>query len=94
VRIYEYQPVMVHAKTFVVDGLWSSIGTLNFDNRSLALNNESNLVMLDASLGNAMTAMFFSDLEHAVEIKLETFTRRPFTERMLEKGANLLSRLL
>ena len=38
VRIYEYQPVMVHAKTFVVDGLWSSIGTLNFDNRSLALN--------------------------------------------------------
>jgi cardiolipin synthase A/B len=94
VRIYEYQPVMVHAKTFVVDGLWSSIGTLNFDNRSLALNNESNLVMLDAPLGNAMTAMFFSDLEHAVEIKLETFTRRPFTERMLEKGANLLSRLL
>ena len=94
VRIYEYQPVMVHAKTFVVDGLWSSIGTLNFDNRSLALNNESNLVMLDATLGDAMTAMFFSDLEHAEEIKLETFARRPFTARILEWGANLFSRLL
>ena len=94
VRIYEYQPVMVHAKTFVVDGLWSTIGTLNFDNRSLALNNESNLVMLDAALGDAMTAMFFSDLDHAVEIKLEAFSRRPFTERLMELSANLLSRLL
>jgi cardiolipin synthase len=94
VRLYEYQPVMVHAKTFVVDNYWSSIGTLNFDNRSLALNNESNLVMLDAPLGNAMTAMFFSDLEHAVEVKLETFMRRSLMERMLEAGSNILSRLL
>jgi cardiolipin synthase len=94
VRIFEYQPVMVHAKTFVVDNYWSSIGTLNFDNRSLALNNESNLVMLDAPLGNAMTAMFFSDLEHAVEVKLETFMRRSLKERMLEASSNILSRLL
>ena len=94
VRIYEYRPVMVHAKTFVVDGLWSSIGTLNFDNRSLALNNESNLVMLDAALGDAMTSMFFSDLEHAVEIQLDTFRQRPFTDKVLEWGSNLLSRLL
>jgi cardiolipin synthase len=94
VRVYEYQPVMVHAKTFVVDGLWSTIGTLNFDNRSLALNNESNLVVLDATIGNAMTSMFLSDLDHALEIKLETFVHRSWTERMLERGANLLSRLL
>ena len=94
VRIYEYKPAMVHAKTFVIDGVWSSIGTLNFDNRSLALNNESNLVMLDTTLGNAMTAMYLSDLEHSVEIKLETFQRRPFTQRVLEFGANLFSRLL
>ena len=94
VRIYEYTPVMIHAKTFVVDGHWSTIGTLNFDNRSLALNNESNLVVLDATIGNAMTSMFLSDLEHAVEIKLETFARRPWTQRILENGANLLSRLL
>jgi cardiolipin synthase len=94
VRIYEYQPVMVHAKTFVVDGFWSSIGTLNFDNRSLALNDESNLVMLDSALGDAMTTMFFSDLEHAMEVKLDTFRQRPFTDRVLEWSSNLLSRLL
>ena len=94
VRIYEYKPVMVHAKTFVVDGLWSTIGTLNFDNRSLALNVESNLVVLDAAIGSAMTSMYLSDLDHATEIKLDTFVQRPWTERLLEKGANLLSRLL
>ncbi len=47
VRIYEYQPTMMHAKTFVVDGVWSTVGSLNFDNRSLVFNNESNLVALD-----------------------------------------------
>ncbi len=94
VRIYEYLPSMVHAKTFVIDGVWSSIGTLNFDNRSLALNNESNLVILDPTIGNAMTAMYLSDLEHAKEIKLETFARRPFTSRVKEWGASLFSRLL
>ena len=94
VRIYEYQPVMIHSKTFVVDGLWSSVGTLNFDNRSLALNNESNLVALDASLATAMTAMFFDDLSRSMEIKLESFQRRPLRQKLLERGANLLSRIL
>jgi cardiolipin synthase len=94
VRIYEYQPVMIHAKTFVVDGFWSSIGTLNFDNRSLALNNESNLVILDAATGAAMTAMYLADLEHALEIELETFLRRPWTDKLLEWGAHMGSRLL
>ena len=42
VRIYEYQPTMMHAKTFIIDGTWGSIGSMNFDNRSLAFNNESN----------------------------------------------------
>ena len=94
VRVYEYDPVMIHAKTFVVDGLWSSVGTLNFDNRSLALNNESNLVSLDASLAATMTSMFFDDLERSTEIKLEQFRQRPWHDRLFERGANLLSRIL
>ena len=94
VRIYEYKPVMIHSKTFVIDGLWSSIGTLNFDNRSLALNNESNLVALDGSLATAMTAMFFDDLAHSTEIKLEQFQRRSWRQKLLEQGANMLSRIL
>lgn len=94
VRIYEYLPTMIHSKTFVIDGQWSSIGTLNFDNRSLALNNESNLVVLDETIGSAMTSMFFSDLEHSIEIDLQKFMGRPWTERIMEWGANMISRLL
>jgi cardiolipin synthase len=94
VRIFEYRPVMIHSKTLVVDGLWSSVGTLNFDNRSLAMNNESNLVALDRSLATAMTAMFFDDLAHSTEIKLGQFERRSWRQKLLEQGANMLSRVL
>ena len=62
VRIYEWQPTVMHAKTFVVDGLWSTVGSMNFDNRSLALNDESTLMILDADTGAQMNAIFFDDL--------------------------------
>jgi cardiolipin synthase len=94
VRIYEYQPTMIHSKTIVVDGLWSSVGSMNFDNRSLAFNNESNLVVLDSGFGAAMDSTFFQDLRHAQEIKLDEFRRRSPWERLLEIGAVTLSRLL
>ena len=94
VRIYEYTPTMIHAKTMVVDGTWGTVGSLNFDNRSLAFNNESNLVALDTAMGGAMNRMFLEDLRYSKEITLPVFTERPWTEKALETGANLLSRLL
>jgi len=94
VRIYEYLPTTLHSKTFVVDALWSTVGSMNFDNRSLALNDESNLVSLDSTLGAALVAMFESDLKHAKEITLEEHNRRPWKERVFETASNLLSRLL
>jgi cardiolipin synthase len=74
--------------------LWSSVGTMNFDNRSLALNNESTLVVHDQALGAAMDSLFLEDLHFAREITLDTFRRRPWRERLLERGASLLSRAL
>jgi cardiolipin synthase len=94
IRIYEYQPTMMHSKTFIVDGLWGSIGSMNFDNRSLAFNNESNLVFLDSSQGALMNATFADDLTRAKEITLAEFRQRPWYHRLLEDGAGLLSRLL
>lgn len=94
IRIYEYQPTMVHSKTMVVDGLWGTVGSLNFDNRSLAFNNESNLVTLDSTVGAAMDSMFLADLRYSKEIEPAEFARRPWTEKALEMGANVLSRLL
>ena len=94
IRIYEYQPTMMHSKTFIVDGMWGSIGSMNFDNRSLAFNNESNLVFLDATLGAEMNATFMDDLTRSKEITLAEFRQRPWHHRMLENAARLLSRIL
>lgn len=93
-RVYEYQPSTLHAKTFVVDGRWTSIGTMNFDNRSLSLNDESTLVVLDSATGRAMERVFFDDLRHSKEIDLAEFRRRSWTERVAEWAANQITRLL
>jgi cardiolipin synthase A/B len=94
IRIYEYQPSMMHAKTFIVDGMWGSIGSMNFDNRSLAFNNESSLVFLDQVVGAQMDATFMDDLTQAKEITLPEFQRRPWYDHVIEDGAAIFSRLL
>ena len=94
VRIYEYQPAMMHSKTFIVDGMWGSIGSMNFDNRSLAFNNESNLVFLDAGFGAQLNATFMDDLTRSQEILLPEFVKRPWYDKAIENGAALMSRLL
>jgi cardiolipin synthase len=94
VRIYEYEPSMMHSKSFIVDGIWGSIGSMNFDNRSLAFNNESNFVFLDAPFGAQMNATFTDDLTRSKEIILSEFEKRPWYTHLIENGAGLLSRLL
>jgi cardiolipin synthase len=94
VRIYEYLPTMMHAKTFVVDGAWGTIGSMNFDNRSIAFNVETNLLFLDLDLGAAMESIFMADLGHSREIVLSEFERRGLMARMFEAGAALLQRVL
>jgi cardiolipin synthase A/B len=94
VRIYEYQPTMMHAKTLVVDGLFSAVGSMNFDNRSIAFNNESQLLALDPRIGATMDSIFIDDLRYSSEIKLETFRKRPWTGKVLEWGAVKLRRIL
>lgn len=93
-RIYEWQPSVLHSKTFVVDGLWTSIGSMNFDNRSLALNDEATLMILDERVGEQMVAIFLDDLRHSQEIVMEQFGRRWWIERVAEDTSNTLERLL
>lgn len=94
VRLYEWQPTTLHAKTFVVDGMWSTVGSMNFDNRSMALNDESNVMVLDRTVGDEMHRIFIDDLQHAREVKLEAFRARSWFQRLAERGANWLTRLL
>ena len=85
---------MIHSKTFIADGIWGTIGSMNFDNRSLAFNNESNLVFLDPAQGAQLDSTFFDDLSRSQEIILSEFQKRPWYKHVIENGAALLSRLL
>ena len=53
IEVYEYQPAMMHTKAMVVDGVLSIVGSANFDNRSLELNDELNVAVFDPALGGA-----------------------------------------
>ena len=94
IRIFEYRPTMVHAKTLVADGCWSVVGSMNFDNRSLAHNDEVALVAWDADVAAQLEAAFRRDLEHCTEITAESWARRGLLTRALEPVARLLGRLI
>lgn len=94
VRIWEYQPAMMHAKTIVVDGGWLSVGSMNADNRSMSFNEESNLVVLDDGAGQKMEGLFLEDLGYAEEIKLETFRKRGIAAKVAEHACHLIWRVL
>ncbi|MEO5903301.1 MAG: phospholipase D-like domain-containing protein [Gemmatimonadaceae bacterium] len=94
VRIFEYQPAMMHAKTIVVDGAWLSVGSMNADNRSISFNEESNLVVLDARAGQQMEAIFLEDLTFAKEIDPKEFGNRGWKEKIAEKACHMIWRVL
>lgn len=78
VRIFEYLPRVLHAKTALADGKWSMIGTSNLDYRSVFLNYEVNLFSSDPSLGQALRDQFLADLAESEEISLDVWSRRHF----------------
>jgi cardiolipin synthase A/B len=94
VRIWEYQPVMMHAKTIVVDQRWLSVGSMNADNRSMSFNEESNLVVLDQESAEQMESCFLEDLTYSEKIKLDKFRQRGWAERAAEKACHLIWRVL
>ena len=94
VRIWEYSPTMIHAKTIVADQCWCAVGTMNFDNRSLALNDEVVYIMHDGEVARKLHDAFLEDLEYAVELKLDDFSKRGRVERLKEQFWVTWSRLL
>lgn len=94
VRIFEFAPTMMHAKTLVADGMWTSIGTMNFDNRSMVFNNESNLNVLDATIGATLDSAFLNDIKYSKEITLADFKKRGLLQRIFEMGSSAMARLL
>ena len=90
VAIHEYQPTMFHCKVLVVDGLWVSVGSTNFDSRSFELNDEANLNIVDADFARRQREIFEADLARSKTITLQQWERRPLSEKLLEHAAALL----
>jgi cardiolipin synthase len=85
VEIYNYQGAALHAKTAVFDGCWSIIGSTNLDFQSLRRNDESNVGILDRDFGKQMIEVFQKDLQNSTKIETETWAKRPFYQKVLEK---------
>jgi len=93
VRIFEYRAAMMHAKTIVADSCLATIGTFNLDNRSMKLNDEVALVARDQRLAERLESIFFDDLKHATEIKVED-TRLSGSDRVKASLSRLASPIL
>jgi cardiolipin synthase len=90
-EIHEYQPTMFHVKVMVVDGLWTSVGSTNFDSRSFSTNDEANLNVMDPGFAAIQRKVFESDLTRSRRITLEEWQRRPWAEKLWEHTLGLLS---
>jgi len=90
VEIYEYQPTMLHQKTMVVDGVWATVGTTNFDNRSFALSEETNICFHDPSLVDQLRAVFSTDLARCERVELSQWKKRGPWQQTKETLASLI----
>ncbi len=84
VRIFERRDALQHAKTAVVDGIWSTVGSTNLDYRSFFHSNEANAVIYGSEFGGRMEALFLRDQEQNQEIVLSDWMQRPLAQRLKE----------
>jgi cardiolipin synthase len=90
-EIYEYQPTMYHVKALVVDDLFTTVGSTNFDSRSFSVNDEANLNVHDRDFALAQARIFEEDLKRSRRITHQEWEKRPWTEKLWEHTAALLS---
>jgi cardiolipin synthase len=84
IEIYEYRAALLHAKTMVIDGVWSTVGSTNLDNRSFALNDELNVIFYSRDVARRLEKIFEEDLAHSRRVTYEDWANRGMTERLLE----------
>ncbi len=90
IKLYEHRNSMLHAKTAVIDGVWSTVGSTNMDLWSFLRDNEVNAIILGSDFANEMEAMFQRDIADSNQVDLEKWKRRSLVERIKEWGARLL----
>lgn len=90
VRVYEYEPTMYHCKNMMIDGLWTSVGSANFDNRSFRINAEANLNVINRDFTATAEQVFHQDLQRAREFTLQDWHDRSPAEKIVGSAATLL----
>jgi cardiolipin synthase len=83
IELYEYKPALLHTKTMVVDGNWSTIGSTNLDNRSMGMNDELNVVFYDDAIAKQIEKTFLDDIAHAHKITRDKLKKRGWFSRLL-----------
>ena len=94
VEIYEYQPTMYHCKVIIVDDVWVSVGSTNFDDRSFRLNDEANLNIYEASFAAAQVKVFEEDKGKSRLMTRAEFKNRSTLGKIMDKIASLFRRQL
>lgn len=94
IRIFEYDSTVLHAKVITMDKSWSLLGSVNIDNRSLALNDEIAISFQDAGITQLLDVHFEEDLKHSKEIKLQYWLERGFHKKALMHFSGLFRRQL
>ena len=89
VKIWEYQKTLLHQKVIVVDGVWSSVGSTNFDDRSFDLNDEVNIGVMDPAIAAQLRAAFENDLRHAKQRQLAEWKDRGAWHKFIDGLAYL-----
>jgi cardiolipin synthase A/B len=90
IEIHEYNRTMLHHKTMVVDNIWATVGTTNFDNRSFAHNEETNVCVYDREVARVLRQVFITDLEACARVELRAWRRRGLWAKTQEVIASVL----
>ncbi|HEX9942723.1 MAG TPA: phospholipase D-like domain-containing protein [Thermoanaerobaculia bacterium] len=94
VKIYEYQRTLSHQKVMIVDGLWAHVGSTNFDDRSLDINDEASVGLIDPQVAAQLEAAFARDLRDCKQLNLEEWNRRPLWHKLVDRVSYMVNEQL
>jgi cardiolipin synthase len=87
IQVYEYNRTLLHQKIIIVDGVWSSVGSTNFDDRSFDINDEVSIGIYDPTVAQQLRAAYFDDMRYAKKIELKQWKDRGFMHKLQDGAA-------
>ena len=91
IKIYEYQRTLSHQKVMIVDGLWVHVGSTNFDDRSLDINDEASVGLIDPAVAAEFEAAFARDLKDCKQLDAEAWSRRPLWHKLVDRVSYMMN---